>query len=122
MLLGFGLFSRILVRIGLEGDNEDRGGCMDVRTYVRTDRLPVFFRTLSPSGPLPKNKQKDVSFSIMGGCHGNTSLFLLKCEYFKQRIFRNIAQSNLLQFFHSMFQRCHELIDWSIDRVDFQCL
>ena len=75
--------------------------CTDVRTDGQI--LPVFFRTLSPSGPLPKNKQKDVSFSIMGGCHRNTSLFLLKCEYFKQRIFRNIAQSNLLQFFHSMF-------------------
>ena len=105
MLLGFGIFSRILVRIGLEGDRKDRGGRMYGCTDVRTDGqiLPVFFRTSSPSGPLPKNKQKDVSFSIMGGCHRNTSLFLLKCEYFKQRIFRNIAQSNLLQFFHSMF-------------------
>ena len=61
---------------------------MDVHTDGQI--LPVFFRTLSPSGPLPKNKQKDVSFSIMGGCHRNTSLFLLKCEYFKQRILLKI--------------------------------
>ena len=54
ILLGFGLFGRIWFRIGPKGDEAlrvRRGG-----TDVRTDRqiFPVFYRTLSPLGPLPK--------------------------------------------------------------------
>ena len=56
ILLGFGLFGRIWVSIGPKGDKalrmEQRG---DVRTYRQIP--PVFYRTSSPSGPLPK-KQK----------------------------------------------------------------
>ena len=39
---------------------EDRAGGTDGRTDVHTDRQipPVFYRTLSPLGPLPKNDVK----------------------------------------------------------------
>ena len=53
ILLRFGLFSRILVRIGPKGDEALRMG--QGGTDVRTDGQipPVFYRTSSPSGPLP---------------------------------------------------------------------
>ena len=59
ILLGFGPYS---LDLGPKGDKALRvGQGGDGRTYVRTDgRMdgqipPVFYRTLSPSGPLPKN-------------------------------------------------------------------
>ena len=53
-MLGFGLFGRIWVRIGLKGDKALRRGCGG--TYRRMDRQipPVFYRTSPPLGPLPK--------------------------------------------------------------------
>ena len=47
MLLGFGLFSRILVKIGLEGDNEDRG---DGYTDVRRIDFPCVLQDFVPFG------------------------------------------------------------------------
>ena len=56
ILPGFGLFGRIRVRIGLKGDKALRIGgnvWMDIRTDGQIP--PVFYRTSSPSGQLPKN-------------------------------------------------------------------
>ena len=61
MLLGFGPYSLDLGPKGDEALRVGRGGDgrTDVRTYVRTDGQipPVFYRTSSPSGPLPKKEQ-----------------------------------------------------------------
>ena len=70
-MLVFGLFGRIWARIGPKGDKALRmgQGGTDGRTYVRTDGRtdgqipPVFYRTSSPSGPLPK-KLYDPSSSV----------------------------------------------------------
>ena len=71
LALGFGLFGRIWVRISPEdeaggGQTDGRtdgrtDGCMYVHTYVRMNWQipPVFYRTSSPSGPLPKTLQFD---------------------------------------------------------------
>ena len=58
IMLGFGLFGRIWVRIGPKGDKALRTGQkgIDVWMYLQTGRFPVFYRTSSPLGPLPKNK------------------------------------------------------------------
>ena len=60
ILLGFGLFSLDFglnsLDLGPKGDEALRmelGGGTDVRTDGQIP--PVFYRTLSPSGPLPKN-------------------------------------------------------------------
>merc|ERR1711942_515408 len=57
ILLGFGLFGRIWVRIGPKGDEALRmgQGGTDVRMYGRIP--PVFYRTSSPLGPLPKKQE-----------------------------------------------------------------
>ena len=58
ILLGFGPYS---LDLGPKGDEAEGGvggdGRTDVRTYGRTDGQipPVFYRTSSPSGPLPKS-------------------------------------------------------------------
>ena len=52
-MLGFGLFGRIWVRIGPKGDEALRMGGGDGHTDGQIP--PVFYRTSSPSGPLPKN-------------------------------------------------------------------
>ena len=58
ILLGFGPYS---LDLGPKGDEAKGGAGGDVRTYGRMDGRtdgqipPVFYRTLSPSGPLPKN-------------------------------------------------------------------
>ena len=57
ILLGFGPYS---FDLGPKGDGAEGGlgGGTDVWTYGRTDGQipPVFYRTLSPSGPLPKKE------------------------------------------------------------------
>ena len=54
-MLGFALQRRQIPENGVGGD-----GRTDVRTYGRTDGQipPVFYRTSSPSGPLPKKEKK----------------------------------------------------------------
>ena len=57
ILAGFGPFC---LDLGPKGDKAlrmGRGGRMDGWTDIRTDRQipPVFYRTSSPSGPLPKS-------------------------------------------------------------------
>ena len=67
-MLDFGLFGRIMVRIGPEGDEALRMGRGDVQTNIRMDGQipPVFYRTSSPSGLLPKNKSsKDRTWSAV---------------------------------------------------------
>ena len=58
ILLGFGLFGRIWVRKGPKGDKALRMGQGDEQTDGRTygPISPVFYRTSSPLGPLPKNR------------------------------------------------------------------
>ena len=54
ILFRFGLIGRIWVRIGPKVDQALRmGGRRYRRTYIQTEPL-VFYRTLSPSGPLLK--------------------------------------------------------------------
>ena len=57
ILLGFGPYSLDLGPKGDEAEGGAGGGRTDVRTDGRTDGQipPVFYRTSSPSGPLPKN-------------------------------------------------------------------
>ena len=56
ILLGFGPYSLDLGPKGDEALRVGQGGRTDGRTYGRTDGQipPVFYRTSSPSGPLPK--------------------------------------------------------------------
>ena len=54
ILLGFGPYSLDLGPKGDKAEDGARGG----RTDVQTDS-PVFYRTPSPSGPLPKNGRMD---------------------------------------------------------------
>ena len=56
ILLGFGPYSLDLGPKGDEAEGGVGGGRTDGRTDVRTDGQipPVFYRTSSPSGPLPK--------------------------------------------------------------------
>merc|ERR1711942_582190 len=56
-----GLFGRIGVRIGPKGGEARRMG--QGGTYGRTDGQipPVFYRTSSPLGPLPKNGKRDAN-------------------------------------------------------------
>ena len=61
MLLGFGLFGRIWVRIGPKGDKALRmgQGGTDVRTYGRTDS-PCVLQNFVPFGAAAqKEKEKD---------------------------------------------------------------
>ena len=82
---------------GLPGPGSDFRGGMDGWTYVRTDGWkfsPMFYRTSSPSGPLPKRKGNSVEFlvcippdlscslvrgvKLMGFCDVNRALLMIE--------------------------------------------
>ena len=79
-MLGFGLFCRIWVRIDPKGDKalkmRQGGGWTDVRmdrrTHIWTDGQipPVFYRTLSPLGPLPKKPSQASNLPPQPSVHG----------------------------------------------------
>ena len=132
ILLEFGLFSRIWVRRGPKGDKAlwmGRGdGCTDGWMYVHTDGQipPVFYRTSSPSGPLPKKIVYNFydlpgSFWPIWPCLKQIVFYLTIC--FRKMVMKASCDANRCQWIcqdwsrdghdrmskHENGQNCHEV-------------